>query len=138
MKCQFCGMENEESAVFCASCGAQMEIRAQAAPAPAPVPVVQPQSSLQPDRSAVIPESHKPLSPWAYVGYQLLFSIPLVGFILLIVFSLQSDGNINRRNFARSYWCAALIGVVFAVIVVILAIAFGSSLAALVESGMYY
>ena len=54
------------------------------------------------------PEQFRPLSPWAYFGYSLLFSIPLVGFILLIVFSL-SDGNYNRRNYARSYFCALLI-----------------------------
>lgn len=59
---------------------------------------------------------YKPLSPWAYFGYSLLFSIPLVGFILLIVFSF-SDENINRRNYARSFWCALII---VAVIVAIL------------------
>lgn len=30
---------------------------------------------------------YKPLSPWAYFGYNILFSIPVIGFILLIVFS---------------------------------------------------
>ena len=29
---------------------------------------------------------YKPLSPWAYFGYNILFSIPVIGFILLIVF----------------------------------------------------
>lgn len=62
-----------------------------------------------------IPSNYKPLSAWAYFGYQLLFAIPLVGFILLLVFSF-SDDNINRRNFARSYFCALLIGVIIAAI----------------------
>ena len=44
------------------------------------------------------PEQFRPLSPWAYFGYSILFAIPLVGFILLIVFSL-SNQNINRRNY---------------------------------------
>ena len=52
--------------------------------------------------------AYRPLSPWAYFGLQILFSIPIVGFIFLIVFSL-SNGNINRRNFARSYWCVLVI-----------------------------
>lgn len=62
-----------------------------------------------------IPSNYKPLSAWAYFGYQLLFAIPLVGFILLIVFSFN-DENINRRNFARSYFCSLLIGTIIAVI----------------------
>ena len=44
---------------------------------------------------------YKPLSPWAYYGYNILFSIPVIGFILLIVFSFSND-NINIRNNARS------------------------------------
>ncbi len=60
---------------------------------------------------------YAPISPWAYFGLQILFAIPIVGFIFLIVFSI-SKGNINRRNFARSYWCvyilaAIVIGVAF-------------------------
>ena len=62
-----------------------------------------------------IPSNYKPLSAWAYFGYQLLFAIPLVGFILLIVFSFN-DENINRRNFARSYFCSLLIGTIIVVI----------------------
>lgn len=54
------------------------------------------------------PERFRPLSAWAYFGYTILFSIPLVGLICLIIFSL-SDANINRRNFARSFFCALVL-----------------------------
>ena len=37
-----------------------------------------------------IPSEYKPLSPWAYFGYNLLFSIPFVGFIMMIVFAFDS------------------------------------------------
>ena len=47
-----------------------------------------------------VPSQYRPIGAWGYFGYQILFSIPIVGFILLIVFAL-SDENINRRNFAR-------------------------------------
>ena len=60
---------------------------------------------------AQIPYQYKPLTSWAYFGYALLFSLPVVGFILLIVFSCSNE-NINRRNFARSYWCALLVAVI--------------------------
>jgi len=69
-----------------------------------------------------IPSNYKPLSPWAYFGYQILFTIPLVGFILLIVFSFSNE-NINRRNFARSYFCSLLIAVI--IFIVFFALGFG-------------
>ncbi|MBO5286358.1 MAG: ABC transporter permease [Clostridia bacterium] len=67
-----------------------------------------------------LPAEHRPLSPWAYFGYTILFSLPIIGLIFLIIFSI-SGSNINRRNFARSYWCP----VVLALIVVIIFIATG-------------
>ena len=67
-----------------------------------------------------LPEKYRPLSAWAYFGYQILFAIPLVGLICLIVFSLSST-NINRRNFARSYFCVYIIVVVILIIVLVAA-----------------
>ena len=62
----------------------------------------------------------RPLSPWAYFGYQILFSIPILGFIFLIVFALSGD-NINRRNFARSYFCILVIAIIiFAIVMAII------------------
>ena len=49
-------------------------------------------------------KKYKPVSAWGYFGYNLLFSIPVAGLVLLIIFSF-SNKNINRRNFARSYFC---------------------------------
>lgn len=75
-----------------------------------PQPPVQsayaPRQSVNPTQQ--IPPEYRPLSPWAYFGYTLLFSIPVVGFVFLIVFSC-SRANLNRRNFARSYWCMLLL-----------------------------
>ena len=62
-------------------------------------------------------DEYKPISAWGYVGYQLLFSIPLVGFICILVFSLGGSTNQNLKNFARSYLCVWLILIVLAVIV---------------------
>lgn len=63
-----------------------------------------------------IPEEYRPISMWGYFGYELLFSIPCVGFILLIVFSVGGTKNINLRNFARSYFCFLVIMVVLVLI----------------------
>ena len=75
-----------------------------------------------------LPAQYKPLSPWAYFGYSLLFSIPLVGFILLIVFALSNE-NINRRNYARSYFITFVIAAIFMVISFIFFLIFGGLVA---------
>lgn len=56
----------------------------------------------------------KPISPWGYIGYTILFAIPIVGIICLVVFALSST-NINRRNLARSYWCVFLVVILICV-----------------------
>jgi hypothetical protein len=47
------------------------------------------------------------MSGWKYMFYSILFLIPVIGLIFLIVCSVK-DTNINRRSFARSYFCALL------------------------------
>ncbi len=58
----------------------------------------------------------KPISAWGYVGYSILFSIPIIGLVFLIVFAFSS-GNINRRSYARSYFCWLLIVIIISVLV---------------------
>ena len=59
---------------------------------------------------------------WGYFGYELLFAIPLVGFIVLLVFAFGGTRNKNLKNFARSYFCAMIVAVI---IIVILAFVLG-------------
>ena len=126
MKCVSCGAEIAENMKFCTTCGTP--VVKQAPPAPAqpvvkevpvvpPVPPVRVPPVVVPQN--VLPRENKPLGPWAYYGLQLLFSIPLVGFICLIVFSLD-NGNINRRNFARSYWCSLIVTLILVIVGIIL------------------
>lgn len=72
-----------------------------------------------------IPEEYKPISAWGYFGYQLLFSIPCIGFIVLCVFALGGTKNINLKNFARSYFCVFLLFLIIGIIVAIMAAIFG-------------
>lgn len=130
MTCNNCGQNNPENVAFCSNCGTKLsEDTAPVQPVAAPV-----QQPVQP-AAPTVPYENKPLSPWAYLGYQILFSIPLVGFILLIVFSTGAARNINLRNFARSYWCAVLVililGIVLAIVGLILSMVFGISLGAI-------
>ena len=74
-----------------------------------------------------LPEEYRPISMWGYFGYQILFSIPCVGFIALLIFAFGGTKNVNLKNFARSYFCFTIILVV---LVVLFTIAFGGAAAA--------
>ena len=73
---------------------------------------------------------YTPITMWGYVGYQILFSIPIVGFICVLIFAFSAH-NINLRNFARSYFCFLII------VLVILGIAIASGAFAAVSYGLY-
>lgn len=77
-----------------------------------------------------IPEEYKPISMWGYFGYELLFAIPVIGFILLIVFSF-APANKNVKNFARSYFCLLILVLI---IVVILALSGGLAAIMMIKS----
>lgn len=130
MFCSNCGKEVPNDAVFCPECGTEVR-----KPAPQPIVISEPvvsvpepvpdapepkQTPSQADDPA-IPEENRPLSPWAYFGFRLLFMIPVIGFILLIVFSFAGK-NVNRKNFARSYWCMyiVILGIVLILLVLII------------------
>lgn len=115
MICNKCGNQSSDSSRFCEHCGSELG-------APVVPPIPQPPMPGVPFQQS-IPEKYRPLSPWAYFGLSILFSIPVVGFIFLIVFSF-SGSNINRRNYARSYWCALIIVGILAIIVAIFAALF--------------
>ena len=72
-----------------------------------------------------IPESYRPISAWGYFGYNLLFSIPIIGFILLLVFALGGTANINLRNYARSFFCGLLLILIVSAIAAILFVGIG-------------
>lgn len=69
------------------------------------------QQNLQMQNGQSIPPEYAPISMWGYFGYQLLFAIPCVGFVLAIVFSFTSS-NVNVKNFARSTFCVWIIAAI--------------------------
>ncbi len=72
-----------------------------------------------------LPKKFRPLSAWAYFGYSILFAIPLVGLIFLIIFAVGGENaNVNRRSYARSYFCALLIGVIIFIVLIIFSLIF--------------
>ena len=90
-----------------------------------------------------LPEKFRPLSMWAYVGYQLLFTVPLVGFICLLVFAFGASSNKNLQNFARGVLALRVIAVVIAILITVLFMvlgfaAFGSASNSINNSFRYY
>lgn len=72
------------------------------------------------DNRSLIEGEYKPISAWGYLGYELLFAIPILGFILAIIWAIGAK-NKNLRNFARSQFCMLIIYV----IIMVIASAFG-------------
>lgn len=58
-----------------------------------------------------IPSEYTPISMWGYLGYSLLFAIPIAGLIVAIVFSFNCE-NMNVRNYARYHFLLLIICVV--------------------------
>ena len=44
-----------------------------------------------------------PLGAWQYFGYNLLYMIPIIGFIVAIIHAIGSGDNIHKRNNARCF-----------------------------------
>ena len=63
-------------------------------------------------------DEYKPIRAIGYVGYMWLFAIPIVGLICLIVFAC-SNKNINRRNFARSYFLNFLLSLLLGALIAV-------------------
>ena len=122
-RCPRCGRELPDDALFCGECG--MNLAAGAAY------TVPPQS--QPRQDAA------PLKTGDYVLILFLSSIPLVGLILLLVWSFSEGVNINRRNLCRAQLILMLIGLVAGIVsAVFFASLFGSLAEDLLASNNVY
>lgn len=142
-KCTVCGVETEGA--FCPNCGSpvQAQTAPQSAPRPAPQPVrSEPVHTVNNyiHQSVIteedLPAKFKPVGTWGYFWLKLLYAVPIVGFVFLIIHSF-SNSNINRRNHARSYWCAYIILLIVLIIafiiLLIISIVTGASILELVK-----
>lgn len=76
-------------------------------------------------------KDYTPIGMWGYFGYQILFAIPILGLILIFVFSFGGTRNINLRNYARSTFCWLII-----VVVVLLAVLLVGAIAAAASAAL--
>lgn len=63
-------------------------------------------------------KDYTPIGMWGYFGYQILFAIPVIGFIMTLIFALGGTRNINLRNYARSTFCLFIILLVAVLLIV--------------------
>lgn len=129
MYCKKCGQKNADTAKFCRQCGAELKVsgenensasRENENNANATVNFGQKEDYMPYVSSDMIPEEYKPISMWGYLGYEILFSLPIVGLVLLIVFSVGGTKNRNLKNFARSYFCFLLIVILLIILILFL------------------
>ena len=152
MFCPKCGTNVENGTRFCSECGTDV-LAAQAVPAgnapapqytqntysapPPPPPRPQPQYAppqYAPQYQQPVNPNDAPMSVGSYIGTMILFCIPLVGFILQLVWAFGSNVNRNKKNFCRA---ALILEVIVVVLYIIFFIIVGASIMTMFRSGGY-
>lgn len=110
-----CGAKSSGNEKFCTSCGAsfnanggqtidnQQNIQNQ--------PVYQQEDKVVKGSSVV--------STWMYIGLMILFSLPVAGLIVAIVFACGATSNENIKNYSRAVLIMMLISFVLSMILAI-------------------
>lgn len=80
-----------------------------------------------------IPAAYKPVNMWGYYGLSILLRLPIIGFICTFIFAFAPK-NKNIKNYARSYFCAWIVGAILTIIVIALIIFAGSAILAALSS----
>ena len=77
-------------------------------------------------------DQHRLITPWGYIGYTILFSIPIVGLVCVLIFAFSSNYPC-RKNYARSF----LISLIITIIIVFIAMAMGVNFTAMLRNAGY-
>lgn len=104
--CKYCGADIPDGYEYCENCVSG----GRSAPEES-------RHSYERDFIRTLPSEFRPLGSWAYFGYGLLFSIPIVGFIVAIILACGAASNICLRRFARYF----IIWTIFSIIVLVIA-----------------
>ncbi|MBQ7891091.1 MAG: hypothetical protein IJ359_02940 [Erysipelotrichaceae bacterium] len=97
--CKQCHVEVEDDVKFCTSCGGTEFERKPLIPSKKIV-------DEQPEKNS----KYAIVSTWEFLGAMLLMCIPVLGWILLLVWALGGCRKINKRNFARASVILIVIG----------------------------
>lgn len=77
--------------------------------APVAAPVAEEKRFLVPLTLTQLPPVLKPLGVWGFVGYSLLFLIPVIGWIVALVFACGGTNRVCLKHFARGWLVSALL-----------------------------
>ncbi len=69
---------------------------------------------------ASLPREYKPLSIWQFFGFEVLFSIPIVGVIVSLIFALDASKNVCLTNFARARFLWIVLETILTMFVVVM------------------
>lgn len=153
-KCTQCGTDLREGVAFCTQCGAKQNPAPvspppepavpsppppQSAPPAAPVyqapappqPVYQQPAQPAPQQTlemSVKGTKYEPVSTGGFIGIMLLLCIPVVGFILLLIWAFGGCRKISKRSFARA---TLILGIIMTVLGLVIGLVFGSLLQSL-------
>ncbi len=134
---EFCGKcgASLNGAQFCSSCGAAAEGQVTTQPKPQaevlPAPVYSPVTVYTAPAADVPPPKggrYSVMGTGSFMGSMLLFSIPVIGFIFMVVWACGGCTNQNKRNFARAYLIWLLIGVAVTAAIALIFMSFGTNL----------
>lgn len=116
MFCENCGKNLPDGAKFCNGCGAKTE-PAQPAPPPPAQTAYTPQQTYVPQPAAYSGQpGTEPLRVGQYIGMLLLMCVPILGIILLFVWSFGGSVNLNKKNYARAMLIVCAIGLILSII----------------------
>lgn len=102
MNCPNCGGFMHDGTNYCTNCG----------------------SHFMP---AQIPIEYKPITAWGYVGYYILYQIPLVGFIIMLINAFGSNTNVHLKNLSRCYLILYVIATILVLAAIIVPVVIGMS-----------
>jgi hypothetical protein len=117
--CESCGKPVYRLDRTCANCGAPVTQFSQSSGSES-------RGRMNDDYS--LSSSYDVLSSWGFAGSMIVMSLPIVGFIITIIWASGGATNLSRRNLARGYLILMGLGILFSIVLVLIMISAGISL----------
>lgn len=136
MICPNCKAQFPDGIVFCNNCGSKLEAeipvqqnayQQQQYQQQSPV-YQQPAPAYQQPAAPAQNELTRPMRTGEFFLTTFLIGLPLVGFILCLVWAFGSSANENKRNFCRAQLIWVLIALVISILFGVIAAAVGASI----------